>query len=81
MIATPTTGPTTAPAIQAQFFEGVPVGEGEMVGLDEVPSVLGAEVVVAGTLRYMVQALHSTAQNTFNTDDPAMAGVRLYTVM
>jgi len=86
MIATPTTGPATAPAIHALLFEDLTAGVGEIVALgveivveavelevvelDRVPSVLVVEVVAEGTARYMVQALHEPKQSTLSTDDP-----------
>jgi hypothetical protein len=87
MTTTTTTGPTTAPAIQALFCEGLPAGAGEVevavAELDKLPSELRAEeVVAAGVSRYRVQALHPLPmQANTSTDDPGAGGLWLNTVM
>jgi hypothetical protein len=87
MTTTTATGPTTAPAIQVGNSRGLPIGDVleaevgvEVVELDKVPSVLGAEVIVAGIARYKVQALHPFQQSTAITDDLGVAGLWLNTM-
>jgi hypothetical protein len=83
MIATATTSPTTAPAIQTLFFEGLPVGVtvafevGEMVGLGEAPRVFG----VVEAARYREKTLHDSRQGILSTDIPGVPGLWSNTVI